>query len=155
MHQRKATAAERLRLIIYKYAYIIVATLSIAISYILNEQELMETIIKNATTLAVTGAGISAFLFTIQSILMSIPMNNPFMKNMRTDGRYLTFVHRFCRLAEIGFIAIMVPMLFMDAKRIFLNIIVFAAYVYALLFTIWSMYLMGSILINCEKHSSD
>lgn len=47
----------------------------------------------------------------------------------------------------------MLPMFFMDNESGVLNFLVISAYIAALLFTVWSMYLMGRILILSEKHS--
>ncbi len=50
---------------------------------------------------------------------------------------------------------IMLPMFFMDKDSGVLNFLVVSAYIAALLFTVWSMYLMGRILILSEKHSQN
>lgn len=154
IHERKATPSEKIRGWIYKFSFLIVAILAFAISFIIFKTDLMETIIENSTTLAVTGTGVAAFLFTVQSVLISIPKDNPFMQYIRKDGRYLVFIHRFCRAAEIGFLITMIPMFYMDKDRTILNVAALTCFVGCLLLTIWSMFLMGKILIACEKQAS-
>ena len=39
-------------------------------------------------------------------------------------------------------------MLYMSKKAIVLNILVFSAYLFALIFTIWAIFLIGSILLS-------
>lgn len=77
------------------------------------------------------------------------------MQQVRKDGSYLILIHRFCRIAEMTFMLIMLPMFFMSKDNGVLNFLVVSAYIAALLFTVWSMYLMGRILILSEKHSHD
>ena len=77
------------------------------------------------------------------------------MQQVRKDGSYLILIHRFCRIAEMTFMLIMLPMFFMSKDNGVLNLLVASAYIAALLFTVWSMYLMGRILILSEKHSHD
>lgn len=154
MQMREATTIERIRGLVYKFAYIIVALVSFVTAYIIHKLGLMWIIINNASTLAVTGAAIAAFLFTIQSILISVPKDNPFMQYVRKHGKYLIILHRFCRVAEIMYMLIMIPMLFMQEERLILNVLVLAAYMWSMFFTIWTMYLMGRILITCEQSSN-
>jgi hypothetical protein len=154
IQERKATPIEKIRGWIYKLAWPFVGFIAIAISFAVFKMELMDTIIENATTLAVTGTGVAAFLFTVQSVLISVPKDNPFMQYVRKDGRYLVFIHRFCRTAEIGFLVTMIPMFYMDKEKAVLNIVVLSCFIGCLLLTIWSMFLMGKILIVCEKQSS-
>lgn len=152
--ERKATRTEKIRGWVYKLPWPIIAVFSIAVSYAIFKLDLMEDLILNATTLAVTGAAIAAFLFTIQSVLISVPKDNPFMQYIRKDGRYLVYIHRFCRVAEVLFLIAMIPMFYMNKERPALNIIVLAVFIGCLLLTIWSMILMGKILIACEKQAS-
>lgn len=77
------------------------------------------------------------------------------MQQVRKEGSYLILIHRFCRIAEMTFMLIMLPMFFMDNESDVLNFLVISAYIAALLFTVWSMYLMGRILILSEKHSNN
>ena len=77
------------------------------------------------------------------------------MQQVRKDGSYLILIHRFCRIAEMTFMLIMLPMFFMSKDNGVLNFLVVSAYIAALLFTVWSMYLMGRMLILSEKHSHD
>ena len=77
------------------------------------------------------------------------------MQQVRKDGSYLILIHRFCRIAEMTFMLIMLPMFFMSKDNGVLNFLVVSAYIAALLFTVWSMSLMGRILILSEKHSHD
>ena len=77
------------------------------------------------------------------------------MQQVRKDGSYLILIHRFCRIAEMTFMLIMLPMFFMSKDNGVLNFLVVSAYIAALLFTVWSMYLMGRTLILREKHSHD
>lgn len=151
---RKATKIEVVRGIIHRFAYPLVAVIAFGVAYLIFENGFMQIIIENAATLAVTGAAIAAFLFTIQSILISVPKENPFMQYVRRHGKYLIALHRFCRAAEIIFMLIMIPMLFMDKERELLNLLVLSAYIWSLVFTIWSMYLMGRILIACERSTN-
>ena len=72
---------------------------------------------------------------------------------IRNHVRFSKRIHRFCRIAEMTFMLIMPPMFFMDNESGVLNFLVISAYIAALLFTVWSMYLMGRILILSEKHS--
>lgn len=74
---------------------------------------------------------------------------------IRNHVRFSKRIHRFCRIAEMTFMLIMPPMFFMDNESGVLNFLVISAYIAALLFTVWSMYLMGRILILSEKHSND
>ena len=67
----------------------------------------------------------------------------------------MILIHRFCRIAEMTFMLIMLPMFFMDKESGVLNFLVISAYIAALLFTVWSMYLMGRILILIEKNSNN
>lgn len=153
---RRATIPEKIRGWVYKYAsYPIVAIVAFTLSYCVYKKGLMDVIIENASTLAVTGAAIAAFIFTIQSVLISVPKENPFMRHIRRDGRYLIYLHRFCLVAEIIFMVIMLPMLYMSKDRHALNVIILAAFIGSLIYTIWSMYLMCRILIDCEKHSNE
>ena len=117
--------------------------------------KLMDAIIGNAVALSVTGAAIAAFLFTMQSILMTIPAKNAYLQVLRKNEDYLLDIHKFCRFAEILFLTTLLPMVYMSTEHFILNIVVFTVYLSALLFTIWSMYLMGSILIRCERHAND
>ena len=153
---RNATLPERIRGWIYKFiSYPMVIAFSLLIALLVEKNDLMNPIIDNASTLAITGAAIAAFLFTIQSVLISVPKENPFMQHIRNDGRYLIYVHKFCLIAEIAFMAIMLPMLYMDKNRKKFNIIALTVFIASLIFTIWSMYLICRILIDCEKHSND
>lgn len=115
----------------------------------------MGVLIDECVTPAVTGAAIAAFLFAIQSALISVPKENPFMQQVRKDGSYLILIHRFCRIAEMTFMLIILPMFFMDNESGVLNFLVTSADIAALLFTVWSMYLMGRILILSEMHTND
>lgn len=151
---RRATIFERIRGYVYNFAsYPVVAIVSFALSYYIHKKGLMNVIIKNASTLAVTGAALAAFIFTIQSVLISVPKENPFMRHIRNDRRYLIYLHRFCLVSEIAFVVIMLPMFYMSKKRPVLNIIVFAVFIGSLIYTLWSMCLMCRILIDCEKFS--
>ena len=155
MSSRQATFFERIRKWYHIFAEVIVIILSLAAAWALQRYELMGVLIDESVTLAVTGAAIAAFLFAIQSTLISVPKENPFMRQVREDGSYLILIHRFCRIAEMIFMLIMLPMFFMHEKRCVLNFLVTSSFIAALLFTVWSMYLMGSILILSEKHSRD
>lgn len=152
---RKATPLEKVRKWIYDFSYIIVALVSIVITIIIQVTENMDVIIANSVTIAIAGAGMAAFIFTMQSILLSVPKDNPFMTQIRKDGHYLIYIHRFCRLAEISFMLIFMPMIFVNNERQILAFIAISIFIGAMVLTIWSMYLMGKILIFCEKHVLD
>lgn len=137
----------------YKLAYLFVAIPAICISYELQRHGMMKPLIDNSVTLAVSGAAIAAFLFAIQSALISVPKENPFMRQVRENSQYLIVIHRFCRMSEIIFMLIMLPMFFMDETSELLNFLMTLAYICALLLTVWAMYLMGRILILSEKYS--
>lgn len=154
MVSRKATILEKCRKWYHKFPWVLVLVLSLATTWLLQKYELMGVLIEESVTLAVTGAAIAAFLFAIQSALISVPKENPFMQQVRKDGNYLILIHRSCRIAEMTFMLIMLPMLFMTSKSSGLNFLVISAYIAALLFTVWSMYLMGRILILSERHSN-
>lgn len=153
MANRKATIFERLRKWYHRFHWVLVLVPSFTAAWALQKYELMAVLIDECVTLAVTGAAIAAFLFAIQSALISVPKENPFMQQVRNDGSYLILIHRFCRIAEMTFMLIMLPMFFMDKESGVLNFLVISAYIAALLFTVWAMYLMGRILILSEKHS--
>ena len=153
MASRKATIFEKIRKWYHEFSWVLVLASSLAAAGALQKYELMGVLIDESVTMAVTGAAIAAFLFAIQSALISVPKENPFMQQVRKDGSYLILIHRFCRIAEMTFMLIMLPMFFMDKESGMLNFLVISAYIAALLFTVWSMYLMGRILILSEKHS--
>lgn len=153
MVSRKATIFEKFRKWYHRFPSVLVLVPSLAAAWALQKYELMGVLIDECVTLAVTGAAIAAFLFAIQSVLISVPKENLFMQQVRKDGSYLILIHRFCRIAEMTFMLIMLPMFFMAKERSVLNFLVISAYIAALLFTVWSMYLMGRILILSEKHS--
>lgn len=155
MASRDATFFEKLRKWYHRFPWVLVLVPSLAAAWALQKYELMGVLIDECVTLAVTGAAIAAFLFAIQSALISVPKENPFMQQVRKDGSYLILIHRFCRIAEMTFMLIMLPMFFLDNESGVLNFLVISAYIAALLFTVWSMYLMGRILILSEKHSND
>ena len=155
MASRKATIVEKFRKWYHRFPWVLVLVPSLAVAWALQKYELMGVLIDESVTLAVTGAAIAAFLFAIQSALISVPKENPFMQQVRKDGSYLILIHRFCRIAEMTFMLIMLPMFFMDNESGVLNFLVISAYIAALLFTVWSMCLMGRILILSEKHSND
>ena len=155
MASRKATIVEKFRKWYHRFPWVLVLVPSLAVAWALQKYELLGVLIDESVTLAVTGAAIAAFLFAIQSALISVPKENPFMQQVRKDGSYLILIHRFCRIAEMTFMLIMLPMFFMDNESGVLNFLVISAYIAALLFTVWSMYLMGRILILSEKHSND
>ena len=155
MASRKATIFEKFRKWYHKFPWVLVLVPSLVVAWTLQKYELMGVLIDECVTLAVTGAAIAAFLFAIQSALISVPKENPFMQQVRKDGSYLILIHRFCRIAEMTFMLIMLPMFFMDNESGVLNFLVISAYIAALLFTVWSMYLMGRILILSEKHSNN
>lgn len=155
MASRKATIFEKFRKWYHKFPWVLVLVPSLVVAWTLQKYELMGVLIDECVTLAVTGAAIAAFLFAIQSALISVPKENPFMQQIRKDGSYLILIHRFCRIAEMTFMLIMLPMFFMDNESGMLNFLVISAYIAALLFTVWSMYLMGRILILSEKHSNN
>jgi len=67
---------------------------------------------------------------------------------IRKQSDYLLDIHKFCRYAEISFLLDLIPMLYMSKKAIVLNILVFSAYLFALIFTIWAIFLIGSILLS-------
>ena len=153
---RNATLTEKIRGWVYKYAsYPLVVIVSFIIAWVIHKNNLMETIIENASTLAVTGAAIAAFLFTIQSVLISVPKENPFMQRVRRDSRYLVYLHRFCLVAEIAFMGVMLPMLYLNNERTALNIISLTIFIVSMIFTIWSMYIMCRIMIDCERYSME
>ena len=152
---RKATIFEKFRKWYHRFPWVIVLVPSLVIAWALQKYELMGVMIDECVTLAVTGAAIAAFLFAIQSTLISVPKENPFMQQVRKDGSYLILIHRFCRIAEMTFMLIMLPMFFMSKDNGVLSFLVVSSYIAALLFTVWSMYLMGRILILSEKHSHD
>ena len=152
---RKATISERIRGWVYKFAFLTVAIVAVGISLVIYLTKNMGTLIDNATTIAVAGAGVAAFLFTMQGILLSVHKDNPFMIQVRKDGHYLIAIHKFCRFAEITFMAAFFPMLYMSNEREVLNILAVSACLMSLLLTIWSMYLMGKILVISEKHALD
>lgn len=147
---RKASKIERLTLFLYQNSLWIVLLVAAGVSFLLNHYSLMCIIKKNAVTLAVTGVAVAAFLFTAQSILISISSENRFIKAVRNDGNYFPYIHRFCRRAEIVFVIDLIPMLYMGND--IYNIVVFAVFVYGLIFTVWAMWLIGKILIISEKH---
>lgn len=155
MASRKATIFEKIRKWYHSFPWVIILAPSLAVAWALQKYELMGVLIDESVTLAITGAAIAAFLFAIQSALISVPKENPFMQQVRKDGGYLILIHRFCRIAEMTFMLIMLPMFFMDKESCVLNFLVISAYIAALLFTVWSMYLMGRILILSEKHFHD
>lgn len=155
MVSRKATIFEKFRKLYHRFPWMFVLVPSFAAAWALQKYDLMGVLIDECVTLAVTGAAIAAFLFAIQSALISVPKENPFMQQVRKDGSYLILIHRFCRIAEMTFMLIMLPMFFMDKDSGVLNFLVVSAYIAALLFTVWSMYLMGRILILSEKHSQN
>ena len=155
MASRKATIFEKSRKWYHRFPWVLVFVPSLAAAWALQKYGLMSVLIDECVTLAVTGAAIAAFLFAIQSALISVPKENPFMQQVRKDGSYLILIHRFCRIAEMTFMLIMLPMFFMDKESGVLNFLVISAYIAALLFTVWSMYLMGRILILSEKNSNN
>ena len=150
---RKATWQERIILLLFRFSGIIIAAVSISLSIIMDKTNLMETIVKNSETLSVTGVAIAAFLFTVQSILIALPHENPFVKAIRKEGHYMRYLHVFCRRAQIVFMLWLLPMLYMGEETTCLNHIATAGYLFALTFSIWAMWLMTRILIITEKHS--
>lgn len=155
IQKRKATLIERIREQIYKWAYAIIPLFSAAIAIALGHLQWLTPLVDHSSTLATTGATIAAFLFTIQGVLVSVPKDNPFMKQVRNNSQYLVYLHRFCLVAEISYMVVLLPMHYMDLSRPLLNVIVLTVFIGAVLFTIWSMWLMCRILILCEKHAND
>ncbi len=147
---RTATRKERMLLLVYRFSFWIVLAFAATISVLLYLFDLMPVIQKNAVTLAVTGVAVAAFLFTAQSILTSISTKNEFIREVKRDGNYFPYIHRFCRRAEIVFVANWIPMLYMG-NTIF-NLFVTALFMLGVIFTLWSMWLIGQILIYSEKH---
>lgn len=156
MQERKAKLSERVRRWIYRIgAYFIVFIVALVVAIALNHMNWLAPLVDNASAIATTGATIAAFLFTIQGILIAVPKDNPFMRQVRNNSRYLVYLHRFCLVAEISYMLVLLPMHYMDAELPVLNIIVLTVFMSAVLFTIWSMYLMCRILMLCEKHTND
>ena len=156
IQERKASFSERIRGWIYSVgAYIVVFVIADVGAISVHCLNLMDPLVKGAPTLATTGATVAAFLFTIQGILISVPKENPFMRQVRNNTRYLVYLHRFCLVAEVAFMAVLLPMHYMDISRPILNVFVLTVFIGAVLFTIWSMWLMCRILIFCEKHAND
>ena len=147
---RNATKAERFKLMLYKYSLWIILAVSVLISVLLNVLGLMKVIEQNAVTLAVTGVAVAAFLFTAQSILTSVSTKNEFIREVKRDGNYFPYIHRFCRRAEITFVGNWIPMLYMG--NTIYSLAVTALFLFAVLFTLWAMWLIGQILIYSEKH---
>ena len=152
---KSKTIGRMCRLYIYKYlSYPMVFLISLFVSIALHQFGLMHPIIKHSSSLATTGATIAAFLFTMQGLLLAIPRDNPFIKKLRQQTEYLVYLHRFCVVAEIAFLVILLPMLYIDSNSV-LVIILTAIYLSSIIFTLWAMVLLCKILIFCDKHSSD
>ena len=147
---RDAKPSERIRLFVYQNSLWIVFIIAVGLSTTLYLLKLMQPIKRNAVTLAVTGVAVAAFLFTAQSILISVTSENRFIKAIRDDGNYLPFIHKFCRRAEIVFVIDLIPMLYMGND--YYNIAVITLLLYGLLFTLWAMWLIGNILIISAHH---
>jgi len=151
---RIANLPEKIRGTVYKHSSPVVAGISLLIAIVVFFTGNIGAICKNAVTLAVTGVAVAAFLFTAQSILVAVSSDNPFIRALRHEGNYMSLIHRFCRRAELAFVFLLLPMLYMEKATAWLNIILLSGYVYSLLFTIWAMSLIGKILIISEKHPS-
>lgn len=161
---RKATPIEAATLFVYKQSWWIAALVAVLLAVILQAFNMMSVIVDNGTTLSVTGVAVAAFLFTAQSILISISSQNAFIQELRKDGNYLPFIHQFCRRAEVGFVMVFIPMFYMgkvfksivlwniQVSQVF-NVIVFSGFLFSLLFTVWAMWLIGQILIIAERHA--
>ena len=150
--KQKAKLSELLREKAFQHSLPLILGTASFLSFVANFFDLIPVIIDNKVNLAITGVAVAAFLFTAQSILVALSPNNPYMRAIRREGHYLIHIHRCCRRAEVLFVALLIPMLYMSNDVGLLNVIIFAAYVAALLFTIWAMILIGAILIICEQH---
>lgn len=150
--KQKAKLSELLREKAFQHSFPLILVAGLALSFAANFFKWLPVIVDNKVNLAITGVAVAAFLFTAQSILVALSSNNPYMRAIRREGHYLAHIHRCCRRAEVMFVGLLIPMLYMSNGAWLLNVIVFAGYIAALLFTIWSMILIGEILIICEQH---
>lgn len=141
-----------LRKWIYRLSFPFIILFSLAGSYFFLRTLGLEFLSRNAIVIASSGIGIAAFLFTVQGILVAIPENNRFMKTLRSRSQYLLYLFSFCRRAEITFMIVFVPVLFLEKNESDIYaFVVLSAYSFAFLFSTWAMWLMGAILIRCEK----
>ena len=150
-----STIGEKIRLFVYKQSWWIVFLCSAGIAWILFHFGYLDTIVDHAETLAVTGVAVAAFQFSAQSMLMSASSENRFIREVRHEGKYFPFIHKFCRRSEIVFSLLLIPMLFMEKgeKNAIYNIASFSLYLYGLIFTIWTMWLIGRILTISERNN--
>ena len=158
--QQQATLAEHLRLIIYTYYYAVVMFISLAATVLLYVFDLFGALLDNTVELSVTGVGIASFLFAVQGIILAIPADNPFIQAVRQDGKYFVFIHKFCRNAEIVFMLLLLPMLYLKEQRptfwfisppvepTVFSCLCVCMYIYALILTIWAMWLLCNIFIS-------
>lgn len=83
--------------------------------------------------------------------MLAIPADNPFIKYVRNDGYYFVSIHKFCRNAEIVFMLLLLPMLSLKKQAEWFRFVVIVLYVYAILLTIWAMWILGQIIIRSEE----
>ena len=152
-NKQRANCIERIRLVIYRFYFVITPVFSFLCTLLCCKYELIDVLQCNAKELALSGVGIASFLFAVQSIIITIPADNPFMKIIRQEGHYFVFIHKFCRCAEIIFMLTLIPMLYITCDRVILSILMMSAYICAILLTIWAMWLLGEIIIISEKQN--
>lgn len=148
---RSATFMEKIRLKFYQHYHILILLIAMATMFMLHQTKLIDEIIQQATTLSEIGVGIASFLFAVQGILLAIPADNPFIKYVRNVGYYFVSIHKFCRNAEIVFMLLLLPMLSLKKQAEWFRFVVIVLYVYAILLTIWAMWILGQIIIRSEE----
>lgn len=146
------TVIEKIRYWIYQQSWWLIFLLSTGFSIGLFYMGTYSTIIEHAEAISVTGMAIAAFQFTAQNILLTVPEKNAFIQIARNEG-YFVFLHKFCRRSEIVFAILLIPMLFINdcPDMLMYNILIISLYLYALFFTIWTMWLIGKLLVRSEE----
>jgi len=160
MNNRIQQFLDTLRLWVYEYSLVPAFFLSILSSILIIEHLGTIILTANASTLATAGITIAAFLYTVQGLLIAIPESNRFMLQLRRyKSRYLKYLHLFCHRAELFFMFVFFPMLFSEnilnhfipSHQAIISIVFLSFFFSGFLFSLWAMWLLGSILLRCEE----
>ena len=160
MNNRIQQFLDILRLWIYEFSLIPVFLLSTLSSTVVIDHLGSIILTANASTLATAGITIAAFLYTVQSLLIAIPESNRFMVQLRRyKSRYLKYLHLFCHRAELFFMLVFFPLLFSESilncfipsHQVIISTVFLSFFFSGFLFSLWAMWLLGSILMKCEE----
>lgn len=136
---------------IYRLSDIVVILLSISFTILTKFFVPWVELQKNISILVTIAVTFASFLFAGQSILLSLPLNNEFLVVAKKQG-YLDDFHKLCRRAEITYVCVSLPLLFLSGVGTIIDLSIVFIFLYGFFYTAWALWLFGGITKHYSKH---